>query len=90
MEGRIGQQWELAWRIDGQVIRGEIDNREHGRVVGRLWLSSRVEPIELDLAGDCWFDLAGRLLRFTNPEPKDMDRDGLTTEQKGMVGDITA
>lgn len=80
MEGRIGQQWELAWRIDGQVIRGEIDNREHGRVVGRLWLSSRVEPIELDLAGDCWGGLAGRLLRFTNQEPKDMDRDGLTTE----------
>jgi len=54
MKGRIGEQWEIALRIDGQVIRGGIDNSEHGCVVGRLWLSSRVEPIELDLAGDCW------------------------------------
>lgn len=88
--GRIVQQWEMAWRIDGQVTRGEIDNRERGRVVGRIWLSGRVEPITLDLAGDCWRDLAGRLLRFTNPEPKVVDRDGLTIEQKGIVGDMTA
>lgn len=80
----------MAWRIDEQVIRGEIDNRERGRVVGRIWLSGRVEPIELDLAGDCWRDLAGRLLKFTNPKPKVMDRDGLTIEQKGRVGDMTA
>jgi len=80
----------MAWRIHEQVIRGEIDNRERGRVVGRLWLSGRAEPIELDLAGDCWRDLAGRLLKFTNPEPESRGRDGLTTEQKGKVGDITA
>ncbi len=80
----------MAWRIHEQVIRGEIDNRERGRVVGRIWLSSREEPLELDLAGDCWRDLAGRLLEFTNPEPKDMGRDGLTIKQKGVVGDITA
>lgn len=80
----------MAWRIDEQVIRGEIDNREPGRVVGWLWLSGRTDPIELDLKGDCWRDLAGRRLQFTNPEPKDLDREGLTTEQKGMVGDITA
>ena len=89
-EGRIGQQWEKAWCTDGQVIRGEIDNREGGHVGGRLWLSSRVQPIELYLAGDCWRDLAGQLLKFTNPEPKHMDRDGLTTAKQGMVGDITA
>lgn len=44
----------------------------------------------LDLVGDCWRDLAGRLLKFENPEPKDLDRDGLTSEQKGKVGDMTA
>ena len=81
---------EMAWRIDEQVIRGEVDDRLRGRVVGRNWLSGRAEPIELDLAGDCWRDLAGRRLEFANPSPKDVNRDGLTSEQKGMVGDITA
>jgi len=80
----------MAWRIDEQVVRGEIDNRARGRVLGRIWLSGRAEPIELDLAGDCWRDLAGRRLEFANPEPRALDRDGLTSEQKGMVGDITA
>lgn len=80
----------MAWRIDEQVVRGEIDNRERGRVVGRLWLSGREEPIELDLAGDCWRDLAGRRLEFANPMPKATERVGLTSVQKGMAGDITA
>lgn len=90
MAAGSGHLREMAWRIDEQVIRGEIDNRVRGRVVGRIWLSGRAEPIELDLAGDCWRDLAGRRLEFANPEPKDVNRDGLTSEQKGMVGDITA
>lgn len=80
----------MAWRIDEQVIRGEIDNRVRGRVVGRLWLTGRAEPLELDLAGDCWRDLAGRRLEFVNPEPKVLEPCGLTTEQKGRAGDITA
>ncbi len=80
----------MALRVDEQVIRGEIDNREKGRVLGRLWILGRVEPIELDLSGDCWRDLAGRKLEFVNPEPKGVCHDGLRTMQKGMVGDITA
>lgn len=76
----------MAWRIDEQVIRGEIDNR----VRGRLWLVGRKEPLELELAGDCWRDLAGRCLEFVNPGPKNRASDTLTTDQKGVVGDITA
>ncbi len=90
MEAGSGHVREMAWRIDEQVIRGEIDNRERGRVVGRIWLSGLAEPIELDLEGDCWRDLAGRRLEFVNPAPKDGIRGGLTREQKGTVGDITA
>lgn len=71
----------MAWRIDEQVIRGEIDNRARGRVVGRIWLSGRTEPVELDLAGNCWRDLAGRRLEFANPEPKALGGDGLAREQ---------
>ena len=35
----------MAWRIDEQVIRGEIDNRTPGKVRGQLWLVGRDEPI---------------------------------------------
>jgi hypothetical protein len=80
----------MAWRIDEQVVRGEIDNRMRGRVKGRIWLVGRDEPVELKLEGNCWRDLAGRRLEFTNPEPKPGDLEGLAQLQDGEVGDITA
>jgi hypothetical protein len=81
----------MAWRIDEAVIRGEIDNRERGRVTGRIWLVGREEPVELELAGNAWRDLAGRRLEFVNPEPKAVElvlRMG--RRQTGVVGDFTA
>ncbi len=80
----------MAWRIDQQVIRGEIDNRMKGRVTGRIWLLGREEPLELDLAGNAYPDLQGNTLRFTNPHPKAEGPTGLMTEQCGVTGDITA
>ena len=80
----------MAWRIDEQVIRGEIDNRRQGYVTGRIWLSGRDEPVELDLTGNPWADLAGHTLRFRNPQPKPGLPDGFAIRQKGVVGDITA
>ena len=80
----------MAWRIEESVIRGEIDNRTRGRVAARIWFAGRAEPMELDLTGDCWRDLAGRRLEFTNPEPKPGDAGGLEMIQQGAVGDITA
>lgn len=84
----------MAWRIDEQLIRGEIDNRTRGRVTGRLWFLGREEPVVLDLEGNAWRDVAGHVLRFTNPAPKAAERegglDGFATEQRGVVGDITA
>lgn len=80
----------MAWRIDEQVIRGEIDNRMRGRVKGRIWFVGLEEPVELKLEGNCWRDLAGRSLEFSNPEPKAGDLDGMAPIQDGVVGDITA
>jgi len=85
-----GQGGGMAWRIDEAVIRGEIDNRVRGRVTGRIWFAERPEPVLLDLAGDCWRDLAGRGLEFTNPQPQPGDLQGLAAVQRGRVGDITA
>lgn len=81
----------MAWRIDEAVTRGEIDNRTEGRTFGRIWLAGREEPLQLRLDGDCWRDIAGSLLTFENPEPKqDSEALGLALEQNGIVGDMTA
>ncbi len=80
----------MAWRIDEQVIRGEIDSRTQGRTTGRIWLLGRDEPLQLDLEGNPWADLAGHLLHFSHPAPVPGEIDRLATEQRGSVGDITA
>ena len=83
----------MAWRIDEQLIRGEIDNRVRGRVTGRLWFLGREAPVTLELTGNAWRDVAGHLIRFTNPAPKAGRPDslkGFASEQRGAVGDITA
>lgn len=82
----------MAWRSDEHVVRGEIDNRTRGRVVGKIWFAGRAEPVELELRGDCWRDLAGRRLEFVNPDPqpKPGPAGNFATRQTGVVGDITA
>lgn len=80
----------MAWRIDESVVRGEIDNRQRGRVTGRIWFVGRDAPVELDLAGNAWRDLAGRRLLFVNPAPKSEDLSGLANRQTGVIGDCTA
>jgi hypothetical protein len=81
----------MAWRIDEAVVRGEIDNTVEGRTTGRIWLQGRAEPLVLLLVGDCWRDLAGTRLLFTNPQPKGQDNiTSLDTHQNGIIGDVTA
>ena len=82
----------MAFRIDSIIERGEIDNTLQGCTTGKLWLANREEPISLLLEGDCWRDIAGSKLTFTNPDinlQPDISS-GLLAEQKGVVGDITA
>lgn len=80
----------MAWRIEESVIRGEIDNRVRGQVTGWIWIVGRAEPVELALTGNCWRDLAGRRLEFTNPEPKPGVSESFAARQEGAAGDITA
>jgi hypothetical protein len=83
----------MAWRIAEQLIRGEIDNRVPGRVSGRLWFFGLGEPVRLELEGDAGPDIAGHLVRFTNPRPVAGETGllkGLAPLQRGRVGDITA
>ena len=81
----------MAWRIHDSVIRGEIDNRERGRVRGKLWLAGLPEPAQLDLKGNAWPDLAGCLLTFENPgKAIPQPHDSLQLQQHGTIGDLTA
>lgn len=80
----------MAWRLHEHVLRGEIDNRNRGRVTGRIWLASVEEPLALELLGDCHPDLAGCLLRFENPQPVAMTTKPPASRQRGTTGDMTA
>jgi hypothetical protein len=80
----------MAWRIEENVVRGELDNRTRGRVDGTIWLADRTEPLVLHLIGNCHNDLAGCQLTFLNPAPKPDPGINLVEDQGGVVGDITA
>lgn len=81
----------MALRIDTAITHGEIDNTVRGRVRGRLWLLGREEPVQLDLDGDAWRDVAGTRVRFRNPTPQPQSSGmQLLAVQNGMAGDITA
>lgn len=81
----------MAHRIDTAILHGEIDNTERGRVLGKLWLLGREEPVVLDLNGDAWRDVAGTRVSFKNPTPQHQSAAlRLNAVQTGMAGDITA
>ena len=85
----------MAWRISDLVVDGEIDNTRKGRVVGWLRLSDRTELLRLELRGDCHPDLAGWRFRVVRVDPvpkwaEEKNADGLSTDQSGEAGDITA
>jgi hypothetical protein len=82
----------MAFRIHDSVVRGEIDNRVKGIVRGRIWVDGRAEPVVLDLKGNAWPDLAGCLLKFTNPQKRvpHAHLDSLDPLQRGSIGDLTA
>lgn len=80
----------MVIRIGDAVVRGEIDNTVEGKTTGWIWLAGREQPLILDLAGDCWRDLAGARLTFRNPEPKLLENLSLDATQRGVIGDMTA
>lgn len=85
----------MAWRVSDRVLEGEIDNTIRERVTGWIRIAGMSELLQLDLEGDCHPDLAGWRFRIvrTDPEPVGEEIsviDGLTSNQFGSAGDITA
>ena len=80
----------MAWRINQEIVRGEIDNRVKGKVTGTLLLAGLETPIVLDLKGNACQDLAGCLLTFLNPQPERAESASLNPLQEGICGQLTA
>ncbi|MBN1671094.1 MAG: hypothetical protein JXR37_08690 [Kiritimatiellae bacterium] len=81
----------MAFRPGRAVTKVEIDNRHEGRVVGRVWLLGRAEPVRLDLHGNCLADIAGCRAVFENPAPAPEPKAAkLGPVQAGEVGEMTA
>ena len=93
-------QCNMAWRPYSNLIDGELDNRVPGKVTGRMRFMRHGKQdltVAFDLAGDFHEDIRGKLIRLSNPEPRDAYQggtgtymDGFARVQRGTVGDITA
>ena len=80
----------MAWRIEEQVVRGELDCRTRGVVTGTLWFLGKEKSVTLKLTGNPWRDVAGHRLTFTHEKARGELPEGLADVQDGLVGDITA
>jgi hypothetical protein len=82
-----------AWRPYDNLISGELDNTQPGRVMGRLRFVGMNEDVTLDLEGDFHRDIRGTVIRISNENPSERHpgyMEGFATHQTGQVGDITA
>lgn len=86
----------MTLRLDGLVVRGEIDNTRPYSVCGWLKLRGYRTPLTLNLTGDCGPSLKGLRVRFEHPVPPD-DREEqavpelaeLAWQQIGPTGAMT-
>jgi hypothetical protein len=85
----------MAWRPSEYLLEGELDNTQPGKVTGWMRFAGMNERIVFDLEGNFHRDIRGAKIRFTGNgnehDPKAAGyMDGMSTEQTGEVGDITA
>ncbi|NGO39774.1 hypothetical protein G4L39_10260 [Limisphaera ngatamarikiensis] len=82
----------MAFQIGDAVQHGFVDNRQKGRVHGKIWLRGRARPLVLDLQGNAGPDLAGRRVHFRRRgTPMILPASPpLADYQRGVLGDLTA
>ncbi|MFW6118818.1 MAG: hypothetical protein ACOC7S_00630 [Planctomycetota bacterium] len=93
----------MAFRPYENLIEGELDNRQPGKVTGWLRFVGMDQKVTLELEGDFHRDIRGTVIRLSNPEPCDRNGSGSLGEsrsgsymrgfspvQTGQAGDITA
>ena len=87
----------MAWRISAYLIEGELDNTQPGKVTGWMRFAGMREKMTFDLTGDFHRDIRGAKIHFTGgayetdpPADAVSYLEGLSVDQIGKVGDITA
>jgi hypothetical protein len=87
----------MAWRVSAYLIEGELDNTHLGKVTGWMQFAGLKEKVTLNLQGDFHRDIRGAKIHFTGdayetdpPQDALSYMDGLSPQQTGKVGDITA
>jgi len=86
----------MAWRPYQQLIEGELDNTQLGKVTGWLRFQGLDETIRLELVGDFHRDIRGAKIRLSRGiEPIDVEKattymKSFAIHQTGKVGDMTA
>jgi hypothetical protein len=86
----------MAWRPYENLISGELDNTELGKVVGWMKFKGIRSKVKFDLKGDFHRDIRGSKIKLTG-EGVNRERGnhknymhGFSSVQTGSVGDITA
>ncbi len=81
----------MAARLGVHVRRGEVDNTVRGRLTGRVWIEGVAAPLELELSGNGWPDVAGCRVVFRRAAPAPCPPGAAPAhEQRGTLGDFTA
>jgi len=86
----------MAWRPYENLISGELDNTELGRVTGWMKFKGIRSKVKFDLKGDFHRDIRGSKIKLTGEGVNRTVGDhknymkGFSTIQNGDVGDITA
>jgi len=85
----------MAWRPTEYLLEGELDNTNPGKVTGWMRFAGMKERVTFDLKGNFHRDIRGAKIHFTGNgwegDPKAPSyMDGMSTEQTGEVGDMTA
>jgi hypothetical protein len=96
LAGRIYGENTMAWRPYQQLIEGELDNTQLGKVTGWLRFHGLSEVVRMNLEGDFHRDIRGAKIRLRQQgKPEAIDKanaymQGFAINQTGKVGDITA
>jgi hypothetical protein len=82
----------MAFRIDKAIVKGWIDNTTPGITRGGLEIKGMERPVKILLRGNCWRDLAGTRIDFSNPNPQVQEDilEHFHNFQRGVIGDMTA
>ena len=85
----------MAWRPNGYLLEGELDNTQPGKVTGWMRFAGLSKKVTFELEGSFHRDIRGEKIRFRgdgnadDPEAASF-MEGFSLKQTGNVGDITA